>query len=350
MRSVLFLNATTLVSTCDDGCVRIWNVPSEECVKVISAAHADYIRSSARLSETSFVTGSYDGTVKIWELGDAVKTLAHGSPVECVVAIPGGSLLASSGSNTVKVWDILTGKCVTCLTPHQKTITCLCVDGTGTRLLTASLDCHVKVYSLHDWKLVHSVKYPAPLLSIGMTGESRNLAVGMANGLVSIRQRVVERVSDVQVKKERGGSWKYFMRGASHTPAHVDVLVEGKRAAPLQKYDRLLKKFQYSAALDSVLNKTQPPSVVVGLMRELVHRDGLKIALANRDDISLEPLARFVQKYITHPDYAGVLVDVANLLLGLSFFNHRHVFCNTASVAYNRRTVCQDPTKDQGRS
>lgn len=52
-------------------------------------------------------------------------------------------------------------------------------------------------------------------------------------------------------------------------------------------------------------------------MEELIHRDSLKIALSNRDDISLEPVAKFLMKYISNPRYTSLLVHVATVVLDM---------------------------------
>ncbi len=58
------------------------------------------------------------------------------------------------------------GKLLHTLSNHQKTITTMCLDGTGTRLLTGSLDQHVKVYSLESFTVMHGMKYSSPVLSM----------------------------------------------------------------------------------------------------------------------------------------------------------------------------------------
>ena len=54
-----------------------------------------------------------------------------------------------------KVWDVLGGggRLLHTLSNHQKTVTCLALDGTGTRLLTGGLDRHVKIYNLESFKV-----------------------------------------------------------------------------------------------------------------------------------------------------------------------------------------------------
>lgn len=54
-----------------------------------------------------------------------------------------------------QVWDLLGGgggRLLHTLANHQKTVTCLALDGTGSRLLTGGLDRHVKIYNLENFK------------------------------------------------------------------------------------------------------------------------------------------------------------------------------------------------------
>lgn len=84
------------------------------------------------------------------------------------------------GGNQMKVWDILGGgRHLQTLANHQKTITSMTFDGSGTRILTGSLDHHVKIYSIRDFKVVHNIKYPAPIQSIGVSVRFPLLATSM---------------------------------------------------------------------------------------------------------------------------------------------------------------------------
>jgi len=51
----------------------------------------------------------------------------------------------------------------------------------------------------------------------------------------------------------------------------------------------------------------------------LVHRDGLRIALAGRDDVLLEPILRFLLKYIADPRFGEMVADITGVLLGNRF-------------------------------
>ena len=48
----------------------------------------------------------------------------------------------------------------------------------------------------------------------------------------------------------------------------------------------------------------------------MVHRDGLRVALAGRDDVLLEPILRLLLKYIIDPRFGEMVADITSVLLG----------------------------------
>ncbi|KAI8853335.1 WD40-repeat-containing domain protein [Chytridium lagenaria] len=318
-------NASHVLSASDDKTVRVWDIPTQEPIYIMEE-HADYVR-SAIVSEDNphmIVSGSYDHTVKLWDIraNKCVLTMDHGSPVESVLFLPGTSIIASAGSNRLKIWNILSGGSLfQDLSNHQKTITSLCLDGSRTRIITGSLDHHVKIYSTSDYKVTYSMKYPSPVLSVAASPSNSHLVVGMASGLLSIRHRMLktEDIAKAQRNNDelKGGTYKFFQRGAAFKPTDTDVRVEGRRRKRFTTYDKLLRGFEYGKALDSVLETKQPPVIVVSLLEELSYRNGLRMALGGRDDIALEPIARFLVKYITNPRYSRLLMVVANTILDM---------------------------------
>ena len=59
-----------------------------------------------------------------------------------------------------------------------------------------------------------------------------------------------------------------------------------------------------------------PPATAFYLIQELIHRDGLKIALAGRDDVLLEPILRLLVKYIADPRFGDLASSVAAIVTG----------------------------------
>ncbi|RKP23197.1 UTP15 C terminal-domain-containing protein [Syncephalis pseudoplumigaleata] len=105
--------------------------------------------------------------------------------------------------------------------------------------------------------------------------------------------------------------------GTAHEGTQDDFVVEGRRVKRLALYDKHLRAFQYGSALDAVLSGKYEPVTVVSLLQELIHRGALRTAVSRRDDVALEPLLKFITKYIRQPRYASTLTLVAEMVLDI---------------------------------
>lgn len=202
---------------------------------------------------------------------------------------------------------------------HQKTITSLALDSSQSRLLSGSLDHSVKIYDLSTYKVTHSLKYAAPVLTVAMSPTNETLAVGLLDGTLSVRRRVkkadVVEAEAKQQKIARTGTRAYLLRGQSVAPAADDFKMEHIKKQRLAPYDALLKRFQYHDALDAAL-ETKRAVVVSSVLDELIQRSSLRLALSSRDDRTLQPLLKFLVKSLTNPRYSTLLIDVTNIVLG----------------------------------
>ncbi|XP_062860577.1 U3 small nucleolar RNA-associated protein 15 homolog [Trichomycterus rosablanca] len=313
-----------VVSGSDDLSCRVWDVASGTQNSSYTE-HTDYIRAltASRLNPDLFVTGSYDHTVNVFDvrLGGSVMTLQHGHPVECVLFYPSEALLVSTGGRYVKIWDMLKGgQQLVSLKNHHKTVTCACLSSTDNRLLTGSLDRHVKVYN-SSYKVVHSFDYATSILSLAVSPDDEMLAVGMTNSVLSVRHRKhSEDKQDVSARKRRGPSYRVFVKGKNYMPKQDDFLVSKAVKQHLQKHDRLLKRFQVSKALDTALQtwrRFQKPEVTVAVMIELNRRGTLRNALAGRDEQSLTLLLNFLLKNVTDTRFSSLLLMVADIIIDL---------------------------------
>lgn len=62
--------------------------------------------------------------------------------------------------------------------------------------------------------------------------------------------------------------------------------------------------------------QTLPPLTTFAVLQELVHRDGLRIALQGRDDVALEPLLAFLLRHITDPRFGEMASEIAGVVIG----------------------------------
>ncbi|KAJ3554105.1 hypothetical protein NM688_g3282 [Phlebia brevispora] len=260
------------------------------------------------------------------------------APVEQVLMFPSGTVALSSAGPILRVWDLIAGgRCLRALSNHQKTITAMAFNSDASRLLTGGLDHMVKVYDVSTYKVVHTMRYPSPILCLAVSPDETHIAAGMSDGTLSVRRRQAKpsasSANDLfSPAALRTGAFESFLGnlpslGQGHVKSKQkskpvgdvnELRVESKRKRRLKEYDRFLKTFKYSAALDSVLRKQVPPSTAFSLIQELIHRDGLRTALAGRDDVLLEPVLRLLLKHVADPRFGQMVCDVANLVIGQS--------------------------------
>lgn len=343
---------TTLMSASDDMTVRLWDLPSESSERTFTG-HSDYVRSGAFMSgqqsSNLIVSGSYDQTVRLWDSrvqGRAAMTFKLGAAVETVLPMPSGGSVLAAADNKIAVLDVIAGKPLHMIKNHQKTVTSLSLASNGGRLVSGGLDGHMKVFETTGWNVVAGSKYPSPILSLdvissGSSREDKHVAVGMQSGLLSIRtrlsgqQKVRERERQKEMdallagkldehdketkKKNRGRGWEKRFRGTDFVGEGVDIVIEGndrKKRKKEQPWELGLRKGRYASSLDQVLETGDKISILT-LLTALRHRSAMRTALDGRDEVTLQPVLKWVYKNITEPRLVDICVEVALNLLDI---------------------------------
>ena len=97
-----------------DGTVRIWDATTGDNTLTLTRAHKERITAVAwSPGGRHILTGSRDRTARIWDAttGDNTLTLTHTDPVTAVAWSPDGHhILTRSEDGTARIWDATTGE------------------------------------------------------------------------------------------------------------------------------------------------------------------------------------------------------------------------------------------------
>jgi WD40 repeat protein len=98
------------------------------------------------------VSASWDNTLKVWDLatGRALATLkGHADTVTaCAVTPDGRRVVSASADRTLKVWDLATEHALATLEGHSAGVNACAVTPDGRRVVSASSDRTLKVWDL----------------------------------------------------------------------------------------------------------------------------------------------------------------------------------------------------------
>lgn len=171
------LSPTQVLTCSDDTAAKVWDIPSQTSICTFFD-HTDYVRTGqfSTCNPNLVLTGSYDSTVRLFDsrTGECEMTMGGSSsssgPVEQVLMYPSGTAVVSSAGPIIRIWDIIAGgRCLRAISNHQKTVTALTFNSDASRLLTGGLDHMVKVYDVSTYNVLHTMRYPAPILCLAIS-------------------------------------------------------------------------------------------------------------------------------------------------------------------------------------
>jgi angio-associated migratory cell protein len=146
-----------------DGTIRIWNVETGE-LKIVLDGPEDIEFAEWHVKGNAVVAGSKDGTIWMWltHNGQCVQVFAgHDGGVACGCYSKDGTTVCSGGEDgTIRLWAPLTGKCKHVFEGHfghEGPVTCIASGGEGADLLLTGrsfLMCHFTSKTSHavSWK------------------------------------------------------------------------------------------------------------------------------------------------------------------------------------------------------
>jgi WD40 repeat protein len=170
-------------------------------IRLIAATltgHTDTVRSVAFSPDGRLLaSGSDDNTIKLWEVatGREVRTLSgHGWDVTSVAFSPDGRLLASGScgkagfffpcvQGEIKLWDVASGREVRTLSGHTNWVTSVAFSPDGRLLASGSDDNTIKLWEVATGREVRTLSgHGWDVTSVAFSPDGRLLASGSCGG------------------------------------------------------------------------------------------------------------------------------------------------------------------------
>eukprot|EP01080_Neovahlkampfia_damariscottae_P011256 gene11256-4075_t len=320
IHQVKFLGIDKVLSFSDDKSIGLWDVISTNCVNSFQE-HQDYVRTGCILSENTFASGSYDHSVKIWDIktNKSIKTLDHGKPIESIIKHPTEPILITAGGSHIKVWNLSTYKFKKYVT-HQNTITNIRFNQDGSKMFSSSIDGYFKFYDTKNYSILHSMKFKDQLLSFGVSNDELRIVVGALGNITKMTRRdeikpILEYKSDLLTTTNYRNMINTYLQDQIFQIQN-QVHLPQQRTINLSKLQTKLRFFDYKGALDEALELGNPINVL-SLIQELKNRNELLNSLESRNEETILPLLKFIIQYIRDPSYSSMLIELTESVLNI---------------------------------
>ena len=151
-----------MISASEDDTLLVWDVEKGKSSYVFEGKSWDYQHGCSILSVTpngkEVLSGSSDGTIRMydWKTGDYIRTLhEYVCQIATLKMTPCGKrAIYGCGDGTVRVWDLQTESCLKIFKKHRKAVNSLCVSPDGRVAVSGSYDNTIRVWNLESMQSI----------------------------------------------------------------------------------------------------------------------------------------------------------------------------------------------------
>jgi WD40 repeat protein/serine/threonine protein kinase len=140
--------------------------------------HKHWVRSVCLSRDGSLaMSGSLDNTLKLWDVatGRCLRTFeGHMDSVVSVCLSRNGRFsLSGSRDKTLKLWEVDTGRCLQTFEGHTDGLTLVCLNGDDTLALSGSFDNTLKLWDVATGRCLHTLGNKYPVMSAYLSDDGR---------------------------------------------------------------------------------------------------------------------------------------------------------------------------------
>jgi small GTP-binding protein len=145
-------DGTCALSGADDNTVRLWEVETGHCIRVLEGHNKCVLSVAWSPDGTRVLSGASDNTVRLWEVetGHCIRVLeGHTDSVWSVAWSPDGTrALSGASDNTMRLWEIETGRCTRVLEGHNKGVLSVAWSPNGIHALSGAGDSMLRLWEV----------------------------------------------------------------------------------------------------------------------------------------------------------------------------------------------------------
>ncbi|CUM67860.1 uncharacterized protein PRCAT00005569001 [Priceomyces carsonii] len=189
--------SNTVFSASDDSFARMWDLENNQCLRVFGGVEnnghirqveyvipftyhdkliEDELGETETLGTSASAASATAASATANESGDINKTPLPDNP-----NMP-THLLTSSLDNTIKIWEVQSGKCVRTQFGHIEGVSSISAD--TFRIISGAKDKLIKVWDLQDGKCLYTFSNSAPVNCVALS--DAKFAAGLENGAVKL--------------------------------------------------------------------------------------------------------------------------------------------------------------------
>ena len=153
----------------------------------VQLGHSDRVTSIAFSPDgKTFVSGSADNTLKLWDVstGKEIRTFrGHSGDVTSVAFSPDGKIIISGSGglfdNTLKLWDVSTGKEIRTFRGHSDDVTSIAFSPDGKTFVSGSADNTLKLWDVSTGKEIRTFRgHSGGVTSVAFSPDGKTFVSG----------------------------------------------------------------------------------------------------------------------------------------------------------------------------